>query len=71
MFSLMALQAKIVDLDVQLRNTIKEDDCSEDAEAQLFTSDFYLLNHSSRPESSRAQLKLLEQIRPKMKEHRK
>lgn len=59
MFSLVALQAKIVDLDVQLRNAIKEDDCSEDAEAQLFTSDFYPLNHSSRPESSRAQLKLL------------
>ena len=70
MFSLMALQAEIVDLDVQLRNAIKEDDCSEDAEARLFSSDFYSLNHSSRPGSSRAQLKLLEQIRPKMKEYR-
>ena len=68
MFNLMALQAEIVDLDVQLRNAIKEDDCCVDAEAQLSSSYVYPLNHSSRTGSSRAQLKLLEQIRPKMKE---
>ena len=67
MLNLMGLQAELLDLEIQLQDTIKEDDESSDTRVQNYSSDFYELYRSEPP--NKLQKELLETSRDKLERY--
>ena len=66
--NLLSLQAELIDLEVQLRDTWKEDDESPDPDVQLYSVDFWTLHRSKSPNN--LQLELLLRSRDKLQQYR-
>jgi hypothetical protein len=68
MLNLLSLQAELVDLEVELKDVVLEDEHSDDPERRHFSVDFWKLRRASDHESN-LQCQVLLRIRNKLNEY--